>query len=218
MDLNALPIDLTEPFDPPLPPLAGPSCDWTSLRWHIVRVISGRETEVVAALRERGVEAWSPVRRVWAKPRNRSIRVQRWRQREYPLAPGYVLMGLTTAQEAVGGRSWWVGQIGFANPVRDVTGFIDVPAGLSTTRFASQVTALADRVMAGEFDEDKRPRRRRNSLRRGDRVRVQLPTGDSAIGTVVRSKPTALDVLVELLGASSSLAVRVPLDKLEVVE
>lgn len=185
-------MTLIEPSDDPLPPFALPTCPWDELTWLAVRVVPRREPQVADRLRQAGVEVFAPVRRRWVRVRRRvglAARLRgdgakgRWRQVEAPLFVGYVLAGLADHQPH-----------GLLH-VDDALGPV-VMGGEALPLRSSVVLSVLDRTLAGEFDEDHRPRRKSNPYAAGDRVLVSIAGLDQQ-ATVIRAQGGSVVVMVD---------------------
>jgi transcription antitermination factor NusG len=185
----------------PLPSIPSPSCDWSTLSWYALMTNIRCEERAVAGLRAKGYEVFYPVQRAWVRHRRIGGLARKWRQIERPLFPRYILLGFSGPQDWLSVRS--------TDGVERVVNVQGVPIRIPSW----VVTEIYARMGEGEFNEDKRPKRRRNNLRRGDAVTV--PGLDGMTGVVARDpKGTAERVLIELF---SGKRVNVALDALEVV-
>jgi transcription antitermination factor NusG len=183
-------IDLSDDELPPRAPL--PVAD---LRWYAVRVAPQCEAKAAHDLRAAGVTVFAPTCRAWRK-RRRGRLVARWRHIERPLLVGYILVGVQRPGDwlhirAAEGYGYTVSQDG--EPIR-------IPE--------SEIVNLQIRVISGEFDEDKRPRKRRNPYRRGDLVTVSVAGMTAARAVVIGG--TGEHIIAELV--ASGLRVRAPVD------
>lgn len=187
-------MTLIEPTDAALPDHE--PIEMASLTWYAIRVAPQREAHVARELTDAGVTVFNPVARRWVRGRHRSGRVvARWRHVQRPLWVGYLLVGMPLS-----GQPWGAVRAskGYLYTVGDQTGAIAIPG--------RAVAAVHERLLAGEFDEDQRPRRRVNPYRPGQRVAVQV--GDTGLDAVVL-RTTGGKVLVELLASGKKVEVGV---------
>lgn len=164
------------------------------LRWFAVRVAPQCELRAHSDLRAAGVVSWVPTYRQWVN-RRRGGTVASWRHIDRPLMVGYILVGVRSPSDWSCIRS----AEGYAYTVSCDGAPVEIPVGA--------IADLDARVRSGQYDDDKRPRRRRNPHRRGDRVTVSLAGLADAIGVVV--DVTGENLLVELV--ESGLRARVGL-------
>lgn len=187
-------MTLIEPSLDELPPR--PPIEVGDLRWYAVRVAPRCEARAAADLRAAGVVVFAPTTRHWRK-RRRGRLVARWHHVERPLLVGYVLVGVRRPSDWLHIRT----AEGYAYTVSQDNEPLVIP-----TR---DVVKLQERVVCGEFDEDHRPRRRRNPFRAGQPVTVDMAGHDRAHGRVI--KATGENVIVELI--ESGMRVRAGLDR-----
>lgn len=193
--------DLIEPSADPLDPVPAPSCDWLGLEWYALQTNIRCEDRATAGLREKGFEVFYPVVRKWVRPRKITGPMsKRWRQIERPLFTRYIFVGFH------GPANWYA--VRATDGVESVVCVDRVPIVIQS----SKIVDIFVRHSEGEFEEDQRPRRRRNPHRVGDHVGVDLSGLGEFPAIVTAAKPTAAAILVELLG--SGVKMTVPLDKI----
>jgi transcription antitermination factor NusG len=187
-------MTLIEPSLEELPPR--PPVEVGDLKWYAVRVAPRCETPAAADLRNAGVIVFAPTARHWRK-RRRGRLVSRWHHVERPLLVGYILVGVARPTDWLHIRQ----AEGYAYTVSQDSDPLVIP-----TR---DIVKLQERVVCGEFDEDQRPRRRRNPYRAGQAVTVDMAGQDTAKGRVI--KASGEQVIVELI--ESGMRVRAGLDR-----
>lgn len=198
-------IAILEPTGVELPPRPDRADDWLARHWFaFVSTPNGERRAMAAIKRFDDADAFAvfvPTVRLWAKPRRRAGPLaKRWRHVERPLWAGYVFVGFAPGSE----------EIGFVCQCDGINGMVPNAGMLS----AAMLCQVDERVRAGEFDSDQRPRRRKNTHKRGDRVTVDVHGMADIPAVVVSAKESAQTVLVELL--ASGVKVSVPLDKIAV--
>lgn len=166
-----------------LPPRVEPPVG-LALRWYAVRVAPQCEARAHHDLRAAGVVSWVPTYRQWVN-RRRGGTVARWRHVERPLLVGYILVGVRSPADWSAIRT----AEGYAYTVSADGDPVEIPL--------AAVVDLSIRVHSGTYDEDCRPKRRRNPHRRGDRVTVSL-AGLTDVPAVV-THVTGENILVELV-------------------
>lgn len=192
--------DLVEPCDDPLGPIPAPGCDWDGLLWYAIRTNPRCEAKATAGLREAGFEVFHPVCRSWQPKRRVSRLAKTWRQVERSLWPGYILVGMA------GYQAWFA-----LRRVDGVHGPVHVD-GIPVALSACKVQDVYARVVAGEFDEDHRPRRRRSrAYAKGETIAINSG-GLAGMTAVVRkpAKANAAAVWADLVGGGKK--VRVPVE------
>lgn len=188
-------MTLIEPSLAELPPRL--PVEVGDLKWYAVRVAPRCEASAAADLRNAHVVVFAPTARSWRK-RRRGRLVSRWHPIERPLLVGYILVGVARPTDWLHIRA----ADGYAYTVSQDSEPLVIP-----TR---EIVKLQERVVCGEFDEDIRPRRRRNPYHVGQAVTVDMAGQDTAKGRVI--KTSGEQVIVELI--ESGMRVRARLDHL----
>jgi transcriptional antiterminator NusG len=187
--------DAVDLSDAPLPPFLAPSCDWQGLDWYALQTNIRCEAKASAGLRAKGIEVFAPVQRRWVRHRRTGLLARKWRQTERPLFVRYIFVGFER------GRHDWF-EVRRTDGVEKVVTVEGVPIKIPPRK----IVEVFDLVMSGEFDEDDRPRRRRNDLKRGSRVMVNDARLGEVEAVVMRDpKPTAERVLLELLSSGAKI-------------
>lgn len=198
--------ELIEPSADALPPVPPPTKEWGGLAWFALRTNPRCEVRAALGLREAGYEVFYPVLRRWVQHRRPGPIARKWRHVEAPLWPGYILVGL------VAGQGWF--KLRQCDGVHGPVSVEGVPLRLPVAK----VKDVYAKVSAGEFDEDRRPRRRRlkaGHFKAGQDISIDTGTFAGLCARVKKTtKANAKEVLAELL--ASGQKVRVPIEAIKV--
>jgi len=180
--------------DEPLPARLPLGCDFDALDWYAVIAAPRRERQVARDLVDRMLWAYCPLTRRWARGRHRTPMHARWVETERPLFTRYVFVGFS-----VGFPAWHL-----VHEVDDIERVVS-SRGMPLRIPGAQLEVIHDREMAGAFDEDARPRRRRARFAEGDRVIVDV-LGVEREAIVQQASPRAAKLMLEVLGAGLRIA------------